>query len=110
MKTKLTLEHFRKSVADLHERGSKLHEEIKTFLKERLKGTDEDNPQKVDITIEVKGGPDGSMALETIYIVGLFYNEEYDSIDFWEKDADMPHELDWLNLNEQLIVIENLCK
>ena len=91
------------------ENYNKLRKEIKDFLKEQLKGTEPDNPKEIDLSIEINRGPDNSMLLMKMNITALFYDEEFDSVGFYEKDEDMPHELDYLNIDEQLEIVNVLC-
>ena len=99
------IQSLQQMLQEFHDKEYQVRKEIKEFLKEQLNGTSEDEPKQVDITVETKGGPDGCMLLMKMKIEGVFYDEDYDTICFFETDDDMPHELEYLNLDEQMQIV-----
>ena len=99
------IQSLQQMLQEFHDKESELRKEINDFLKEQLNGTSEDEPKQVDITVETKGGPDGCMLLMKMKIENMFYEKNYDTVYFFETDDDMPHELDYLNLDEQMQIV-----
>ena len=99
------IQFLQQMLQEFHDKEYELKREINEFLKSQLNGTSEDEPKKVNIIVETKGGPDGCMLLMKMKIQGLFYDEDYDTVSFFEAEDDMPHEVDYLNLDEQMQIV-----